>query len=281
MSPIELLSADRADDDSALVTLSGPAKVNKLKPSLFSLIGSDGQAVAPEKVSFVNNLTILVETPASFGGSTDVEITYTAPKKDKKRGVIQDKKGVDAASSSVTVSPSESEEIPRVDPLTNAWTYDGNTYQLIKKNKSWLSANDDAIARGGYLAVVDDQEENQIIFDNVIGRLTVIEFLNTRSETPGGIASYVWLGASDIQTEGQWIWAQTGDRVTLEAPPWGIGPQGRQPDNFGGSQDGLAMGLEDWPINSGALGQAGQWNDQAIIEDYFYVVEYDGILPIA
>ncbi len=71
--------------------------------------------------------------------------------------------------------------------------------------------------------------------------------------------------------------------MTLESPPWGSGALGQEPDNFQ-NQDGLTMGLQNWPVGIPAgqgLGLAGQWNDQAVIESYFYVVEYEQVLPVA
>ena len=66
--------------------------------------------------------------------------------------------------------------------------------------------------------------------------------LTTASD--GGGSKYVWLGASDGITEGQWLGISTSFSYTN----WGSGSLD-QPDNFN-NQDGLALGMENWPSGS-------------------------------
>ena len=93
----------------------------------------------------------------------------------------------------------------------------------------------------------------------------------------GGGAAYVWLGATDAVTEGVWKWVNNQALDTNELM-WGAGDLGFEPDDFGGKQDYLALGLESWPVGySGAgYGEAGQWNDVNGANKLFFVVEFEG-----
>ena len=76
----------------------------------------------------------------------------------------------------------------------------------------------------------------------------------------GGGAKYVWLGASDAASEGNWVWS---DGSNFSGFGWGSGRLGDEPDNYN-NQDYLALGLENWPagsIEGGGYGNAGSWND--------------------
>lgn len=59
---------------------------------------------------------------------------------------------------------------------------------------------------------------------------------------------------------------------------WGSGELGVEPDDFGGKQDHLAMGLEGWPVGYPGVGhgEAGQWNDLNGSNKLFFVVEFEG-----
>ena len=77
----------------------------------------------------------------------------------------------------------------------------------------------------------------------------------------------------DGAAEGNWVWSD-GTAITTEN--WGQA----EPDNFGGKQHYLAMGLEDWPAGTTAeqaFGLAGQFNDINGANKLFYVVEFNGI----
>ena len=93
--------------------------------------------------------------------------------------------------------------------------------------------------------------------------------LGTASD--GGGSKYVWLGGNDAGSEGNWVWVN-GEAFSYTN--WGRA----EPDNYF-NQDGLAMGLENWPegrSGSSAFGLAGEWNDIDRSNELTFIVE----LPI-
>jgi hypothetical protein len=95
-------------------------------------------------------------------------------------------------------------------------------------------------------------------------------------------APFVWLGGSDEDREGQWLWSNNGDpfwRGNFNGKPiagrytnWGV-----QPDNAGGAENALAMGLANWPAPFYDLGSTGQWNDLEADNPLLYLVEFDAV----
>ena len=73
--------------------------------------------------------------------------------------------------------------------------------------------------------------------------------------------------------EGRFAWV-TGESFSLYSA-WAAGPLGREPDDFGGAQDALAMALEVYPRPSGGIGSAGLWNDVNERNTLSFVIEYD------
>ena len=63
--------------------------------------------------------------------------------------------------------------------------------------------------------------------------------------------------------------------VDMSFSNWGSGALGVEPDNFD-NQDGLALGLENWPSGSSdslGYGDAGYWNDVDVSNILFFIVE--------
>ena len=58
------------------------------------------------------------------------------------------------------------------------------------------------------------------------------------------MSSGIWLGATDIQSEGVWIWNSSGSALTYTN--WSLG----EPQNLGGNENCLHMWL-----------YLGEWND--------------------
>ncbi len=119
-----------------------------------------------------------------------------------------------------------------------------NSYEVISGPFDWNEAKVDAETRGGHLATITSANEWQIIV-NQIG-LPIPYFSDTPSNNPGTIVG-VWLGATDLETEGQWKWI-TGE-------PWSFtqwDPIWNEPSGAGiyGEEDYLAM-----------YGKDGSWND--------------------
>lgn len=168
--------------------------------------------------------------------------------------------------------------------------YNGHTYEIETAPLGWddaainadaLSWNDSgrmAGAGGGafvvpaYLSVIGSSAENTAIFKNLKASLGA----GMSTAADGGGASYAWLGGSDWMAEGAWEWLD-GSSLASGYQNWGSGTLGSEPDDFGGSQDFLAMGVGKWPAPSGGLGAAGQWNDLDGSNLLWSVIEWDGL----
>ena len=161
-----------------------------------------------------------------------------------------------------------------------------HTYKLVELPATWHEANAAAEAMTlagdtGYLARIDSAAENQAILEAVSTHLSPAQLANS-IPNDGSEAAFVWLGGSDAEREGQWLWTNNGDlfwQGDFNGSPvggrytnWGI-----QPDNAGGAENALAMGLADWPKPFYDLGTTGQWNDLEVDNRLVYVVEFDSI----
>ena len=157
------------------------------------------------------------------------------------------------------------------------FSFDGHTYDVVTSGLTWAEASAAAQNKAingepGYLVRIDSDEENDEIFSQLLNNIDPSDFENTLAPDGGG-ASYVWIGANDIQTEGEWIWVDngaqfwqgdsTGSAVNALYNNWG-----NEPDDFN-SQDAAGIALSDWP-----LGMAGQWNDVDADNTLYYIIEY-------
>jgi hypothetical protein len=283
MGTVKLTTAT-ATSSGLEIGIKGKPKPGKLNASYFSVINEDGTRLQPlsAQYSSKSSLSILLQEPVE--PTKSLVISYNPPNKDQKSGVIQSKSGKDAKrwSHNLNASPKNDgtpQEQTTADPLTNAWTYNGHTYQLIANPKTWESARADAITRGGYLVEIDDLAENEAIYSQLQGRAGSTA---TRA-ADGGDSRYVWLGGTDRTNEGQWAWSYSGRSISTGRSEWGSGALGSEPDDFNG-QDALAIGMENWPQGSSTgsgYGNAGEWNDINESNLLFYVVEFDAILPAA
>lgn len=148
-------------------------------------------------------------------------------------------------------------------------------YQVVKENKTWAEAAACAVERGGFLAEIVSQAQQDAIFTQ-IDQNAGINPANTVAPDGGG-GSYVWLGGNDIATEGEWIWDGDNDGKAIQFwqgdtagnPVGGLyNNWGIEPDNFN-NQDALAISLNGWP-----LGDAGQWNDVDDSNSLYYLIEF-------
>ena len=118
-------------------------------------------------------------------------------------------------------------------PVTNPAS--GHVYYLLQTN-SWHACEQVAIGLGGHLATVNDEAEQNWIFS------TFGSF--------GGAPRYLWIGLSDYQVEGTFVWAD-GDSSTYRH--WDDGePNNHTSDTS--NQDFTRI----YPPNSS---RAGRWND--------------------
>ena len=144
-------------------------------------------------------------------------------------------------------------------------TFQGKEYEWVKTRYTQSEAQSYAEDEGGHLVVINSQAENDFIFDLIQSDTST----NLGQASDGGGISYVWLGADDATQEGTWRWVN-GDAWSYTN--WGV----QEPDDYLG-QDGLAMGLENWPSgagNSSAYGLAGEWNDISRSNQLTFIIEY-------
>lgn len=157
----------------------------------------------------------------------------------------------------------------------HSFSYKGKTYEIIKENKTWVEASACAKKRGGILVEINDADEQNAIYSELVSKAHINN--NNTIAQDGGGGAYVWIGANDFATEGNWVWDGNNDKkVTL----FWVGDQsgksidglfnnwGDEPDDYGG-QDALALSLNGWP-----LGEAGQWNDVDLNNELYFVIEY-------
>ncbi len=169
-----------------------------------------------------------------------------------------------------------------------SFMYNGKNYEVVKETKTWANAAACAVSRGGYLAQINSQGEQTAIYNAITGGAAVSSTYTVVND--GGGIAYVWIGATDKNVEGTWLWDGNNDNVGVNF--WngqgnagtGVGNvvgtnyinwgdihlgQNDEPDNYL-NQDAAAIGLASWPY-----GIAGEWNDIAITNSLYYVIEYD------
>ena len=170
-----------------------------------------------------------------------------------------------------------------------SFQFDGHRYDIVQEQKSWQDAARCARRQGGHLVHINDSLEQAALTQQLRDSSGIS--LNYTSVTDGGGAAYIWIGATDKDTEGDWIW--DGDDTLGEANFWqGQGSAGNgngapvmqafhnwggksqsggpsEPDDFGAGQDGGAMALQSWPF-----GNPFEWNDIQLSNSLYYVIEY-------
>jgi Ca2+-binding RTX toxin-like protein len=156
-------------------------------------------------------------------------------------------------------------------PNHYSFTSGENNFTLVSSAKSYQDAVDYASGMGGTLATFNSSTKFDGFYDAVSNVISSENLIPTTAADGGG-AKYVWLGATDQLNEGTWIW-ENGSQMTFDN--WGSGTYGSEPDNFN-NQDGLALGLENWPTGSAdgaGFGDAGYWNDIDTSNELYFVVE--------
>lgn len=174
-----------------------------------------------------------------------------------------------------------------------SFTYENKQYEIVKEEKTWAEAATCAVQRGGKLVEIDDQAEQDTVWTSIINHANVPT--NYTSVSNGGGIAYVWIGATDQDTEGDWIWdgdndnngnlfwtgegangAGNGAVANGAFNNWGGKNAGtpNEPDNFNGSQNYAAIGLEGWPSGTTNLGEPGEWNDIIGTSLIYYVIEH-------
>ena len=175
-----------------------------------------------------------------------------------------------------------------------SFTYNNTNYEIVKELKNWTDASSCAVERGGYLAEIESIEEQNAIYDAIINGANVAS--NYVTINNGGGIAYVWIGATDSNQEGTWLWDGNNDNVGInfwngegangnnngsavsgKYYNWGGTSTGtvKEPDNYGSDQNCAAIALAGWPSGSTSLGIASEWNDIIGTSSIYYVIEYD------
>ncbi|MAV33461.1 MAG: hypothetical protein CMQ02_08515 [Gammaproteobacteria bacterium] len=152
-------------------------------------------------------------------------------------------------------------------------THGSGEYEIVGTPMTWSDAAAYAKSKGATLVKIKTAEQNAWVKD-------LLKNVNTVAPDGGG-AIYSWLGGTDSATEGSWLW-EDDTEVPLNNSGtvwWGNGPGhgsgGSEPDNFGGTQHCLAMGLSGWPTASpNFYGSAGQWNDINCTNQLRFAIQY-------
>ncbi len=177
-------------------------------------------------------------------------------------------------------------------PANGDWvfTHGGHSYQLVTTPRNWANAAADAASRqmfgrSGTLVHIDDQAENSAIITELLGAIPAGDFGDTIAPD-GGRGSYVWIGATDRDSEGVWLWDgnndglgdqfwagnRNGNSVGGLYNHWGhLNGSQREPDNYN-EQDAAGISLNGWP-----LGAVGEWNDVGQENTLYYLVEFNAV----
>jgi hypothetical protein len=105
----------------------------------------------------------------------------------------------------------------------------GRTYHLLSTG-SWTESEQVAIALGGHLATIDDQAEH--------------DWIAAQWHNWQGVDLHLWIGLTDVATEGTWVWA---DGTPLGFTNWAPGePNNSNNEDYGSMRKNDAL---------------AQWND--------------------
>uniref|UniRef100_A0A3B3DEI6 C-type lectin domain-containing protein n=1 Tax=Oryzias melastigma TaxID=30732 RepID=A0A3B3DEI6_ORYME len=110
--------------------------------------------------------------------------------------------------------------------------FSGSFYYISTTEKSWQSSRDDCLGRGADLITIDSREEN--------------------------FEKRLWIGLSDRQSEGNWIWQ---DGSPLRKSFW----QPEEPNSYSGTDEDC--------VEIGNFDDDNSWNDLVCTEAIFWICE--------
>ncbi|XP_042561141.1 asialoglycoprotein receptor 2-like isoform X1 [Clupea harengus] len=129
----------------------------------------------------------------------------------------------------------------------DGWAHNsGKCYLFSSTGKTWKQSRDHCITLGGHLAIVNSQEEQTFLIKKAKGQLH-------------------WMGLSDLETEGQWIWVDSTPLSKTGAVFWlkRLGGQD-EPDNWK---------VEPAGEDCACLFSTGEWHDNSCRKTYRVVCE--------
>jgi formylglycine-generating enzyme required for sulfatase activity len=118
----------------------------------------------------------------------------------------------------------------------------GHSYYLLRQS-TWMDAEAKAIEMGGHLVTINDQTENDWVYNT---------FLPLAGASGEKSQCDLWIGYTDVANEGVWEWVgEHSDFVNWTS----IKPDGGTAENYG-----MIWGIY-WQTNGFPLDIPGQWND--------------------
>jgi Lectin C-type domain len=174
-----------------------------------------------------------------------------------------------------------------------SFIYEGTTYEVVKDRKTWPEAAAYAAKRNAKLAEIKKEGQQFAIYKALVEDACVAPTYTSVAD--GGGAAYLWIGATDRNKEGEWIWdgANTGKgpgfwtgegingkgngKLTGLYANWGGCSTGKymEPDNFNNKQNAGAIALQGWPVTTSALGHGGEWNDLDENDKLYFIMEHN------
>ncbi|XP_042245010.1 C-type lectin domain family 4 member M-like [Thunnus maccoyii] len=101
---------------------------------------------------------------------------------------------------------------------TSCYFFSYSESRTVKKY--WPDSREDCISRGADLVVIDNQEEQAFVSNSIQNKVT-----SSRWWENG-----FWIGVTDIETEGEWIWinnvTEVEQRYWIDGEPNNQGPRG-------------------------------------------------------
>jgi len=125
-------------------------------------------------------------------------------------------------------------------------------YELVNKLLSWTGAKLEAERRGGYLAVITSQQEQNTIEDLI--------------KKKGNVHAY-WIGGY-CEKDRIWKWI---NNEPMNYTNWGPG----EPNNYQRRQDKMRIMRDPYVSTTGHSVRFGQWDDDANNSNSGYIIEYD------
>lgn len=142
----------------------------------------------------------------------------------------------------IFISCDKSEDLSNM-KLKDNQVYGGHHYAITSDRCTWDEAKQFAVEQGGYLVIIDSQEENNFIRDTY------------RIPLKAEKEDILWIGLSDVAEEGIFIW------VNGEIPTYTNWSSG-EPNNDYGTQHYGHMYLD------------GTWDDVEV-KDCYAIIEFD------